>query len=536
MKTSARSEERNSGVKVIGGKQALILLAGALLLPLSMAHAQAAASENLSARVQQLTADMARTEAQLKESQRELDEMRRELSDLQRQTAEAGSPAAPADSALLPSDPPSASTPEESSGSSDSTLAEVREHQALQQSEIATQAQSKVESASKYPVKVTGMLLMNGFKNTSAVDLAANPSVALNGPGNAGASVRQTQLGFDASGPRIFGARSFADLRVDFYGSPGSGASTANYNGYYSSSSALVRLRTAHAGLYWDRTQAYFALDRPILSPDAPTSLTATAIPALAWSGNLWTWNPQAVITQEFALRGPTSLELQGALIDAGDAPLTPATALSTTGMAAPPSSAEQTSEPGGEARIAITGPDRNDGRSHFGIGGYVAPHSTALGHRFDAWAATFDLRVPLFARLELSGNSYRGAGLGGLGEGAYKDFVYSSNTYTGGYYFRLLDDVGGWAQLKERATERLEFNAAIGMDNDFAHELRSYYVDGGTMVQNLARNRTITGNVIYSPSAYLLFSLEYRRLTSTPVEGVASDANIIGLGAGYKF
>jgi hypothetical protein len=55
-------------------------------------------------------------------------------------------------------------------------------------------------------------------------------------------------------------------------------------------------------------------------------------------------------------------------------------------------------------------------------------------------------------------------------------------------------------------------------------------------MVQNLARNRTITGNVIYSPSAYLLFSLEYRRLTSTPVEGVASDANIIGLGAGYKF
>jgi hypothetical protein len=334
----------------------------------------------------------------------------------------------------------------------------------------------------------------------------------------------------------MFGARSFADLRVDFYGSPGAGTSAVSYSGYYSASSALVRLRTAHAGLYWDRTQAYFALDRPIISPDAPTSLTATAIPPLAWSGNLWTWNPQAVITQTLALRGPTSVELQGALIDAGDAPLTPAVAPSSTTTVVPPSSAEQTSEPGGEARIALTGPDRDDGRSHFGIGGYVAPHLSALGRRFDSWAATLDVRVPLFTRLELSGNSYRGAGLGGLGEGAYKDFVYSPNPYTGGYYFRMLDDIGGWAQLKERATERLEFNAAVGMDNVFAHELRSYFVDGGTMVQNLARNRTFTGNVIYSPSAYLLFSLEYRHLTSTPVEGFASDVNIIGLGAGYKF
>jgi len=508
-------------------------LAGVLLLPLSMVHAQAVASENLPARVQQLTADMARTEAQLKESQRELEELRHELSDLQQQMAGAGSPASAADSALLPVDSSSAST-QDSPASSDSTIADLRERQTMQQSEIATQAQSKVETASKYPVKITGMLLINGFKNTGAVDLAANPSVAMSGPGDAGASVRQTELGFDASGPHMFGARSFADLRVDFYGSPGAGTSAANYSGYYSSSSALVRLRTAHAGLYWERTQAYFALDRPIISPDAPTSLTAIAIPALAWSGNLWTWNPQAVISQQLPLRGPASLELQGALIDAGDAPLTPAVAPSSTVTAVPPSSAEQTSEPGGEARIALTGPDRDDGRSHFGIGGYVAPHLSALGRRFDSWAATLDVRVPLFARLELSGNSYRGAGLGGLGEGAYKDFAYSA--YAGGYYFRMLDDVGGWAQLKERATERLEFNAAVGMDNVFAHELRSYYVTGGSMVQNLARNRTITGNVIYSPSAYLLFSLEYRRITSTPVEGFASDSDIIGIGAGYKF
>lgn len=68
------------------------------------------------------------------------------------------------------------------------------------------------------------------------------------------------------------------------------------------------------------------------------------------------------------------------------------------------------------------------------------------------------------------------------------------------------------------------------------AGELHHYYVEGGSATQNLARNRTYTGNVIYSPSAYLLFSFEYRRLESAPVEGLPNASNIIGLGAGYKF
>jgi hypothetical protein len=41
---------------------------------------------------------------------------------------------------------------------------------------------------------------------------------------------------------------------------------------------------------------------------------------------------------------------------------------------------------------------------------------------------------------------------------------------------------------------------------------------------------------VIYSPSAYLLFSLEYRHLDSFPVLGLPTGTNIIGLAAGYKF
>lgn len=89
---------------------------------------------------------------------------------------------------------------------------------------------------------------------------------------------------------------------------------------------------------------------------------------------------------------------------------------------------------------------------------------------------------------------------------------------------------------MKERLSERVELNAAFGLDNTFARELQTIAVSGGTMYQNLARNRTYTGNVIYSPSSYLLFSLEYRHLESSPVYGVPSGANVIGLAAGYKF
>lgn len=506
----------------------------ALWLSPQFVNAQTSSQDTLAEKVEQLTEAMAKTQAQLEQSQSELETMRRQLTDLKRLMAQGG---------------PSAATPPEPSSAADSSLsgqtetpettaAAVRDLQdrvAVEESQIATQDQAKIESVSKFPVKVTGLLLMNGFKNSGAVDTPASPSVAIGGSGSAGVSVRQTILGIEARGPHIFRASSFADLQVDFFGSPATNSSTGSYPGY-NVNYPLIRLRTVHAGLYWNRTQVYFALDRPIISPDTPTSLTATAVPALAWSGNLWTWNPQAVLTQDFSRSGSSGFEMQGALVDVADAPLTPAFTSPLTALAGGPSSAEQSSEPGVEGRFAFFGPDRGDGHSHIGVGGYFAPHTSSLGRNFDSWASTLDVRVPLVAKLELSGSFYRGAALGGLGGGGYKDFAYKPNPATGGYFFRPLDDVGGWAQLKEKVDERLQFNAAFGMDQVFASTLEHYYVSNGSMVQNLARNRTFTGNVIFSPSAYLLFSLEYRHLDSDPIEGGGNQSNIIGIGAGYKF
>jgi hypothetical protein len=465
---------------------------------------------------------MASAQAQLEQSQRQLEEMRKELSELRRQMVTA-------DATPSTVEPAASSSSEDTREALAAAVRDIQEHQAIEESQIATHEQTKVESESRYPVKITGLLLMNAFVNTSAVDMPATPTVALPGYGNAGASVRQTVLGLNARGPHLFGARSFADLRMDFASSPSSNNLITSYSGYLGSNSSFLRLRTAHAGLDWDHTEVFFSLDHPIFSPESPTSLVAIAEPALAWSGNLWTWNPQAGITENIGPMGARNLQLQAALIDVGDAPLTPS-------YGTPATSAEQSMRPGVQARIALLGREREDGRSHIGVGGYLSVHNTSLERNFDSWAGTLDGRLRLFGGLQASGSFYRGLGLGGLGGGAYKDFVYAPNPNTGGYYFRALDDVGGWAQLKERLGERLEFNGAYGMDNAFSSQMRRYIVTGGTTVQNLTINRTFTGNVIYSPSAYLLFSLEYRHIESSPIAGSPAQSNVIGVGAGYKF
>jgi hypothetical protein len=405
------------------------------------------------------------------------------------------------------------------------------------ESQVETQEQTKVESESKYPVKITGLLLLNGFVNTRAVDMPATPTLAVGGSGSTGLSVRQTILGFDAQGPHLFGASSFADLHVDFDGVSSSGNYANSYSGPYSANATLLRLRTAHAGLKWQHTEAFFSLDHPIFSPDTPTSLTAIAEPALAWSGNLWTWNPQAGVKQEVPISPSGSVQLQAALVDVGDAPLSPTTSPLGTSTGTPPSNAEQSRWPGVEARVALLGSGLNeDGANHFGIGGYFAPHHTSLGPTFTSWASTLDARLLMPGRLELTGSFYRGLALGGLGGGAFKDFVYRVDPDTGSYYLHPLDDVGGWAQLKEKINQRVQLNGAFGIDNAFAGEVRRFAVPAGTLYQNLSRNRTYTGNVIYSPSAYLLFSLEYRHLDSAPVLTLPAGSNILGLGAGFKF
>jgi hypothetical protein len=481
-----------------------------------VASAQATATapvpaETTEQKVQQLTAAVAHAQSQMDAYQKQLQEMQKQLSELQNQlTAEKTNLAAPA---TTPQNP--------SASASAGSLEEIRERQAVQESQISTHEQTKVETESKYPLEISGLVLFNSYVNTRQVDVSVDPTYAIYSGGSTGFSLRQTILGLDARGPHLFGATSHADVRIDFFAS---GAQSSYAAG------GLLRLRTAHAGLKWQNTEAFIQQDRSLLVPNAPSSLVAVAQPEFAWSGNLWSWNPQIGVSHQIGLTDSARLRFQAGLIDVAD-PQFPGAAPSTATI----SRTERSRWPGSEARISFASGDVDTG-PEFGVSGYFSPHKTAGNERFDAWAGAMDLRLPMGRHFSFITSAYRGAGLGGLGGGGYVDYVH---LYTGaGETVRALDDVGGWMQLKSKVGERLEFNGGYGIDNPFAKEIQaSTIIPEYSIYPGLARNRSTFGNVIYSPSSYLLFSLEYRRLwTNYPTGGPTSFSDVIGIGAGYRF
>ena len=386
----------NAGLLRAGKATTAAMLIAALLCALKLS---AQTQESVPEKIDRLDADIVKVTTQLEQSERELRDLKLEISQLRQQ-------------AKLPADSSPTEQPDVSAAKLASAVEAIREEQGVEQTQLAVQEQAKVGSESRYPVTISGMILMNSFVNTGAADVPSTPSVAYSGSGTTGASIRQSILGINATGPHILGAMSHADLHADFDGGQASGG--------YSNMLGLLRLRTAHAELDWHNTRAFFAYDRPLISPDSPNSLTAVALPALAWSGNLWAWNPQAGVSQTLPLHSSAALQIQAALIDVADPP-NPFTATSTTTF---PQTSEQSRWPGAQVRLSLLNAENETG-AHIGAGGYFAPHLTPGGWRFNSWATSIDFHLPVFSHLDFEGNVYRGQALGGLGGGAFKDYVY---------------------------------------------------------------------------------------------------------------
>ena len=406
-------------------------------------------------------------------------------------------------------------------------VAVLQEQQALNQSEIQVHEQEKVESASKYSLKLRGLVLFNGAVNNGAFDQPVLPLIAIPPGGTAAngslnATGQQTFLGLDAAGPELWGARTYASLEMDFSG--------GLYPYGYPSYGNLFHLRTATMQLAWPDTTLQAGVAPLILTPEYATSYFSIAEPAMSWSGALWGWLPQLSVEHRFALANHQELSLQGALADIPDAG-----AYATSGLGAV-SAAERSRYPGSEVRAAWHGGARGD--ETIGVGGYWSPHSYPALGEINAWAGTVDWKTLLPARLQLSGEAYRGSALGGLSAGAFKDDIQIYNDPGSPQPKRLsgLHDAGGWAQLKFSPLERLEFNLAFGLDNVDSRQLGYADLDSTSPYLGLARNQTTFGNIIFRPTSTIILSGEYRRIRSWQVVGPADTASRFGLAAGYAF
>ncbi len=472
----------------------------------------------IEAKLDELNEALSQTEKMLEKSRAEIQSLHSQLDTLRAQTGTPSPDTTVADPQNANAGPP---TREE--------LNALREQQDAIQAEIKQHDQTKVETFSKYPLRLSGLILFNAFSNAGVVDNTELPAFALPrfpgaSHGSSGATLQQTLLTLDATGPRIGGARSSAEVSVDFFG----GVSTNNYG--YSSSAGFLRMRQTWASLDWYKTTAQVGYTMPLISPLSPTSYATVAQPGLAGSGNLWTWSPQLQVQQRIPLTEQSRIGLEGGLI------IPPASGYTATQLDSP---VEASRHPGYEGRLSyrVDGSRKGIPRPFvLGVGGYGANQFYSSTTQVHSWAATADWQVPIFKWFELSGEAYRGRALGGFGGGAYKDIFTGIDSTTGLSRTNGVATAGGWSQLKFIPGSTLQANVAFGMDDAFTSNFDGFNLPPDTETQLNSKNRSFVGNLIYRPKSYLILSPEYRRVQTWPYEGSASVANIFTITAGYQF
>ena len=170
-------------------------------------------------------------------------------------------------------DEPSPATASSSSTSLQHRVDQLAEDEQLLSGKVDEQYQTKLESASKYRVRFSGIVLFNLFGNSGYPDNHDVPTWVLqpdpmDSPGSVGGTLRQSILGFEVFGPDVFGAHSSANVNFDF-----GGGFPATNNGV---NFGLVRLRTAAVRLDWKNTSVIAGQDSLFLSPQVSNIVRVT--------------------------------------------------------------------------------------------------------------------------------------------------------------------------------------------------------------------------------------------------------------------
>ena len=461
--------------------------------------------QELRQQVEELRAAVAEIRSEASQYRTESDQLRKEL-----QAMRAASAAAPA----------GAEQAATATSSVDQRLSAAEETTQVVQNELRTQYQTKVESASKYRVRLSGLVLLNLFGNSGSVDNLDVPTYAASGSNygatsSFGATLRQSELGLEVFGPTIRGAKTSGQVQFDFGGGFPAGALDGVNTG-------IVRLRTASVRMDWQNTSIVAGQDNLFISPNSPTSFASLLTPSFGYSGNLWAWTPQLRIEHRISLRSDQDFTVQAGILDniTGDL---------SYGTHRQPQAGESTASPAYALRTGWNG--MLSGRpASIGVSGYFSPQHWGPGWNVNGWEIGTDWRVPIARQLELSGEIYRGRAVGGIGGGIGQSVIFGGPVSDPTAYFRPVNSAGGWSQLKFIATPRLEFNGVFGIDNPFSSDVHWFPAPVGPYGIVLAANRSEMANFIFRPRSDLLLSAEYRHLRTSQFVGfnTADQVNVM--------
>lgn len=397
---------------------------------------------------------------------------------------------------------------------------ELADTVSMLQSEVAEQAQTKVESNSKMSVKLFGTILSTTFFNTGAADWPDVPSVvnwAKSVPSSTGSfssSMRQSRIGLMVDGPTIGTMHASGFLAVDFLG----GAADFQSGPLF----GLPHIVYGYVRLDGSKTAIEAGQDELILASRHPTSLVAMAFPELFRSGDLYDRAPQIRVERELAGNKRGSLRATVGLV----APVANYPGLDFPGAGL----LEAWQRPAVQGRLAwrpAEAPSNDNSGFEFGLSAHYGrvqlgtmnyvngnpAFNPAVGFGATSaasWAGTFDFDAHVH-RLGMDGSGYLGQNLESFGGGI-------------GQPGRTL---GGYIEGRFAATDRLQFNSGFGTDHLTKFDI---------VPVDLNRNTSVFANTIFQFTPEVAASFEYRYLVTRPFTGALRTNNHVDVGIAYSF
>jgi hypothetical protein len=352
---------------------------------------------------------------------------------------------------------------------------------------VEEQAQTKVEAAQKFPIRLTGMALFNAFSNGRDNNDSDYPGVAApNLYHRSGATFRQSMVGFDFRGPAtVAGGRVSGSLFVDLYGGAGT------------SLNEMMRLRTASLQIEWETRSVMVGLEKPIFNPRDPSSLARVGVSPLTGAGNLWLWIPQVRFEQDVRWTGGGLRGQIGVVQTREVGPLD----------GAPAGVQVERLRPGLEGRLEWRHHFSEDRRIEVAPGFHVS--QTHIGRAsLPSRVFSLDWLLAPARFFELTGFFYKGQNVSHFGTGGSRQgYVY---TDAAAYAIRTY---GGWGQATLKPTERVALHFFTGQMDDRNRDLRrgalgKTVVWGGNVYYYLAPNVIAAFEATQTRSLYLGTSL----------------------------
>ena len=347
--------------------------------------------------------------------------------------------------------------------SSRQPVAALEEKVEVQAGRITEQDQIKAETVQKVPVRLTGMILFNAFRNTRHGGAADNPTIVGNarGPVNAGGTLRQSVIGLEFDGPdAMLGGKVRGSVMLDLF------------SGTTDALNQQVRLRTGFVEMQWGSTSLLVGQEKPIFAPREPNSLAQVGVSPLTAAGNLWRWRPQARIEQRVGLGRGSELRARIGVSQTEERNAQAATEFDST---------LETKRPALEGRFQVAHHFDDIRRVEIAPGFHWSATHVG-GASVPARVFSLDWFVNPHRRIEFTGTVFQGRNLAKLGAGGVRQGFLVRRISPTQVEILPVRTRGGWTQLSFLATPRLTFNLQAGQDDPDNRDLAP-----GGIVKNLA-------------------------------------------------